>query len=319
MGKDSLVKQVIMENKAEKEKLQKEGKDVTAVTGKGQGLRFNKGKLRFDLVHPKAHEDMVDILTMGAEKYFDRNWERGLSWTSVLASLKRHISAIEKGEDYDYDPNCPDCIAGTCKSHSGRLHIAHAACNVHFLNAFYYIFPQGDDRPKRYLMLPKIGLDIDGILADWTGAWNKLYPEMSATPSSWYFDRKVSKRFEAMRTDGTLDDFYLNIEPLLRPEDLPFEPHCYITARPVSKEITEQWLDKHNFPGRKVISLELRQSKVEAAKEAGVEVFVDDCYENFVELNNGGICTYLYSAPWNQRANVGHYRLNSLKDIPLLK
>jgi len=319
MGKDNLVKQVIMENKAEKEKLQKEGKDVTAVTGKGQGLRFNKGKLRFDLVHPKAHEDMVDILTMGAEKYFDRNWERGLSWTSVLASLKRHISAIEKGEDYDYDPNCPDCIAGTCKSHSGRLHIAHAACNVHFLNAFYYIFPQGDDRPKRYLLLPKIGLDIDGILADWTGAWHKIFPEMSATPNSWYLDRQVGKRFKEMRENGTLDDFYLSVEPLMKPEDLPFEPHCYITSRPVSKEITEQWLDKHHFPAKPVYSLDACASKVQVAKDAGIEIFVDDSFDNFVELNKAGITTYLYSATWNQKHDVGHLRIKSLKDLPLLR
>jgi len=285
--------------------MEKKEKDITATTGKGGGLRFNKGKLRYDLVHPKAHEDMVDILTMGAEKYFDRNWENGLTWTSVLASLKRHITAIEKGEDYDKE--------------SGRLHIAHAACNVHFLNAFYYMFPQGDDRPKRYLKLPHIGLDIDGVLADFTSAWSILYPEISAMPNSWYLDRKVGARFEEMRNNNTLDNFYLNIKPLIKPEDLPFEPHCYITSRPVSKEITEQWLDKYNFPAKKVIGLDIKQSKVDTAKEAGVEIFIDDCYENFVELNNHGVFTYLFSAPWNQRYEVGHMRLNSLKNIPLLK
>jgi hypothetical protein len=296
---NNLVKEVIMENKEKKEK------DFTATTGKGGGLRFNKGKLRFDLVEPRAFADFVQVLTDGAEKYFDRNWENGLSWTSVLASLKRHIQAIERGEDYDKE--------------SGRLHIAHAACNVHFLNAFYYTFPQGDDRPKRYLKLPHIGIDVDGVLADFTGSWSKLYPEISATPSSWYLDRKVGKRFEEMRNNGTLNDFYLNIQPLVKPEDIPFEPYCYITSRPVPQEITEQWLDKNGFPARKVISLDIRQSKVDAAKDAGVEIFIDDSYENFVELNNKGVFTYLYTAPWNTRYDIGHMRLNSLKDIPLLK
>jgi hypothetical protein len=299
IAKDNLVKQVIMEKKSEKKK----EKDFT--TGIGSGMRYNQGKLRYDLVEPHAFRDFVEVLTDGAVKYEPRNWQRGLSWTSVLASLKRHIAAIELGEDYDPE--------------SGRLHIAHAACNVHFLNAFYYTFPQGDDRPKKFLKIPKIGLDVDGILADWTGAWHKIYPEMSATPNSWYFDRNVGKRFEEMRNVGTLNDFYLNIEPLLKPEDLPFEPNCYITSRPVSKEITEQWLDKKGFPGRKVFSLDLRQSKVDVAKEAGIEIFIDDCYENFVEMNNAGIFTYLYTTPWNIRYNVGHMRLNLLKDIPLLK
>lgn len=301
MTKTDLVKQVIMKKKTEN----KTEKDITAITGKGAGLRFNKGKLRYDLVHPKAHEDMVDVLTMGAEKYFDRNWENGLSWCSVLASMKRHIAAIERGEDYDPE--------------SGRLHIAHVACNAHFLNSFYYTFPQGDDRPKRFLKIPKIGLDIDGILADFTGAWNELYPEILVEPNSWYLDRKIGERFNIMKRDGVLDDFYLNIKPLIKPEELPFEPCCYITSRPVTKEITEQWLDKHHFPTRKVYSIGLRESKVEVAKEVGVEIFIDDSYDNFVDLNNNGIFTYLFSASWNSRYDVGHMRLNSLKDIPLLK
>ncbi len=298
MGKEANneLKEIIMEGI---------GKDMNATTGKGGGLRFNKGKLRYDLVEPRAFEDFVQVLTDGSIKYFDRNWENGLSWTSVIASLKRHIAAIEKGEDYDPE--------------SGRLHIAHAACNVHFLNAFYYSFPQGDDRPRKYLKLPKIGLDIDGVLADFTTSWNKLYPEVSVAPNSWYLDRKVGERFDKMREDGTLNDFYLGLNPLIKPEELPFEPHCYITSRPVPKEITEQWLDIHNFPARKVYSLNIRESKVDAAVEAGVDVFIDDSFENFVELNNNGIFTYLFSAPWNIRYNVGHLRLKSLTSIPLLK
>ena len=236
MGKEKdLVKNAIME------KNDKKTKDTTATTGKGGGLRYNKGKQRFDLVHPLAHRDMVDILTMGANKYFDRNWENGLSWTSVIASLKRHLDAIERGEDYDEE--------------SGKLHIAHVACNVHFLNTFYYTFPQGDDRPKRFLNVPAIGLDIDGVIADFTTAWNAVYPEIEIHPNSYFFDRHIMQRFNDMREAGTLDDFYLNIKPLIKPEDLPFEPKCYVTARPVDTKITEEWLDKNRFPKKKVLTV----------------------------------------------------------------
>lgn len=295
------------------------GKDMTAVTSKGSGLRFNQGKLRYDLVEPRAHRDMVKVLTYGATKYFDRNWENGLSWTSVIASAKRHLAAIEAGEDYDYDPNCEGCKNGNCKNHSGELHVANLACNAHFLNAFYYTFPQGDDRPKKFLKLPKIGLDVDGVIADFTTAWNELYPEIPAEPTSWYLDRRIGERFDQMRKDGTLDDFYLNIKPLILPEDLPFEPHCYITSRPVAKEITEQWLDALHFPAKKVYSIDVRQSKVDAAKDAGVTIFVDDSFDNFVDLNNNGIFTYLFSQKYNSKHDVGHMRIKSLKDIPVLK
>ena len=165
----------------------------------------------------------------------------------------------------------------------------------------------------------KIGLDIDGVLADFTRAWHELYPEVSPTPTTWYLDPKIGERFKAMREANTLDKFYLNIQPLINPEDIPFEPHCYITSRPVTREITEQWLNKYGFPQKPVISLELRQSKVEAARNAGVDIFIDDFYDNFAELNNHGITTYLYTAPWNIGYDVGHLRINSLKDLLLLK
>lgn len=277
--------------------------NMDATTGKGTGLRFNNGKLRYDLVEPRAFEDFVGVLTDGANKYFDRNWENGLSWTSVLASLKRHIAAIEKGEDYDPE--------------SGRLHIAHAACNVHFLNAFYYTFPQGDDRPKPFLKIPKIGLDIDGVLADFTRAWYAMYPDTTATPKTWHYDRNIEERFEKMKNDNMLDNFYLNIPVLTKPEEIPFEPHCYITSRPVTKEITEKWLQLNEFPIKNVISLDIRKSKVDAAKNAGVDIFIDDNYDNFVELNNNDIFTYLFTSPYNVKYDVGHMRINSLKELPL--
>ena len=282
-----------------------------------KGRRYNKGKLRYDLISNIALKEIVKVYTKGAEKYTDydengnivydgsNNWRKGLLWMDCIASAKRHIEQFIECIDIDEEMK--------------TLHLANACWNLMSIIDFYVTYPQGDNRIKQFLKLPKIGVDIDGVLADFTGSWNKWYPEIPAMPSSYYFDRKICGRFEEMRKAGTLDEFYLNIEPLIKPEELPFEPHCYITSRPVSKEITEQWLDKHNFPCKKVIGLDIKQSKVDAAKEAGIEIFIDDCYENFVELNNHGVFTYLFSAPWNLRYDVGHMRLNSLKNIPLLK
>lgn len=267
---------------------------------KEQGLRFNEGKNRYDLVHPWAHEQMVNVLTKGSSKYADRNWELGMQWSKVISSLKRHLAAIEKGEDRDLE--------------TGELHAAHLACNAHFLTAYYKIFPQGDDRPHAYLKRPKIGLDIDEVLCDWIGGWIELRG-IKERPHSWLFDRTIVEQFDKMEVEGTLNKFMLSLKPLMNPKDLPFEPFCYITARRLDNCISEQWLDINGFPTAPVYTVPHNTSKAEIAKTIGVEIFVDDNYKNFVELNNAGICTYLYDAPHNHRYDVGYKRIYSLKEL----
>lgn len=282
---------------------------------KHKGLRFNEGKLRYDLVHPWSQEQMVRVLTKGSVKYEERNWERGMKWSNVLASAKRHMAAIERGEDYDIDPNCSECQKSTkdnwvCKNHTGELHAALLQTNAHFLTAYYKIYPQGDDRPKPYLSHKKIGLDIDDVLADFVGAWLKRYPQNK--PNFWNFDKDFGEKYEAIKNDK---EFWMNIEPKIDPSELLFEPTCYITSRGVPSEWTEEWLQRNGFPAVPVYTVGLGESKVEIAKQSGIDIFVDDRFENFVELNNAGICTFLMDANHNKRYDVQARRIYSLKDL----
>ena len=266
---------------------------------KEQGLRYNEGKLRTDLVPAFAQKEYVKVLTKGAQKYAERNWEKGMPWSTILSSMKRHIAAIEAGEDFDHE--------------TGLYHAAHVMCNAAFLTEYYRIYPQGDDRPHRYLQMPKIGLDIDEVICDWVNAWAEHWN--LPTPTSWFFDRNIIARFEAMKADDTLEKFYMDLKPLISPADIPFEPHCYVTSRPVGTRVSEEWLATHGFPARPVVTVAPGESKAHALKEAGVEIFVDDRFENFVEINNAGICCFLMDAPHNQRYDVGHKRIYSLKDL----
>lgn len=262
-----------------------------------KGLRFNSGKLRYDLEHAWAREQMVQVLTKGAEKYAPRNWERGMAWSNVIASLERHLAAIKSGEDYDKE--------------TGLLHAAHVACNAHFLTAYYKIYPQGDDRPHTYLERPKIGLDIDGVIADFLG---HLFTVSGLDPHEIHHwnDPVVSKEFAKVK-DNT--GFWADIPALVSPEDVPFEVHAYITSRSVNEEVTKAWLSNKGFPTADLYCVGHNCSKVEVAKESGVDIFVDDKFENFVELNAAGICCFLMDAPHNQKYDVGFKRIYSLKDI----
>lgn len=293
-----------------------------------EARRYNKNKNRIELLPDVPLELIADVYTKGAHKYsiyendkgerilgvnipFEErhnyklvddasdNWKKGLSWKKTTGSLLRHILAFRKGEDID-----PEL---------GTYHLANAGWNILTLLDHYKNHPELDDRDHTYLKPKKIGLDVDEVLADWLPDWCNYWG--LKVPTSWYFDRNIVDKFEKMRREGKLDGFYLNLKPLLKPEDIPFEPHCYVTSRPVAKEITEQWLDMHGFPARPVISVPVGTSKVQVLKEAGVDIFVDDRYNNFVELNRAGVCTFLYDQPHNQRYDVGYKRIKSLKEL----
>lgn len=261
-----------------------------------KGKRYNDGKTRFDLIPQFAEQEYAKVLTKGAEKYAERNWELGMKWSKVISSMKRHLAAIERGEDFDPE--------------TGLLHSAHVMCNAGFLTEYYRIYPQGDDRPHNYLRRPRIGLDIDEVLADWVGHWTSRHGQ--EVPETWNFDRHISKKFEALKDDK---EFWMSIPVKTRPEDIHFEPCCYITSRIIPTEWTEEWLDKNGFPTMPVVTVPHGWSKVDAAKANNVEIFVDDRYENFVELNNGGVFCYLFDAPHNKRYDVGHRRIRSLSEL----
>lgn len=258
--------------------------------------RFDINKNRLDLIPPSLLEEVGKILTFGAEKYGDSNWKLGMKWSRCIGSLKRHLLEFEKGIDYDNE--------------SGELHISHILTNAAFLLEYYKIYPQGDDRPHKYLNMLKIGLDIDEVLADWVGHWSKLHGQ--EVPETWNFDRNIGEKFDKLKDNK---DFWLSIPVKTKPEDIHFEPHCYITSRSIPKEWTEEWLDKNGFPTMPVYSVGFGESKVDVAKASGIDIYVDDRFENFVELNNAGICTYLFDAPHNQRYSVGHKRLYNLKEL----
>lgn len=262
-----------------------------------KGLRYNEGKTRHDLVPQFAQQQYAKVLTKGAEKYADRNWELGMRWSKVVASLKRHLEAFEMGEDFDKE--------------TGLLHTAHIMCNAAFLTEYYKLYPQGDDRPHNYLRTPKIGLDIDEVLCDFVGGCIERFPEMNDRCVYWN-DPHINMNWGLIANDY---EFWLNLKPRVLHDEMQFEPHCYITSRSIPTEITKKWLDANGFPSVPIYTVGHNESKVEVAKKSGIDIFVDDRFENFVELNRNGICCFLFDAPHNQRYNVGFKRIKALSEL----
>ena len=266
-----------------------------------KGLRYNQGKIRVDLLPPFSINEVAKVFTEGSKKYSDNNWRRGQLWTTTLASLKRHLLEWESGKDVDPEDGC--------------LLMAKVATNAIFLTEYSKTYPQGDDRWKSYLHIPKIGLDIDDVLSDFIPEFATKYklPE----PSSWGWHSGKDAAFKDFVSDtDKMNKFYLSLSVKTAPEDIPFEPVAYVTSRPCSTSVTKNWLDFMGFPAAPVITVGMHDSKVNAIMQADIEVFVDDRYDNFIELNKAGICCYLFDSPHNQRYNVGNRRIKSLKELP---
>lgn len=85
------------------------------------GDKFDQGKARYDLLPFKALEEVVLVLTFGANKYKADGWREVENWHSrYFAAALRHLVAYFLKQE-KRDPE------------SGLHHLAHAACCVLFM------------------------------------------------------------------------------------------------------------------------------------------------------------------------------------------
>jgi hypothetical protein len=112
--------------------------------------KFDNEKIRMDLLPVRALTGIAEVLTHGAKKYGDRNWENGLKWSRVFGATLRHLFAWWGGEDIDKE--------------SGLHHLKHVGCNILFLLEFIITRKDLDDRPNK----AKDPIDYDAIKKDLT-------------------------------------------------------------------------------------------------------------------------------------------------------
>jgi len=111
----------------------REHQPQTPVWPEGEGRKDDAQKARMDLVPPEIIEAVAWVLTFGAGKYGQRNWERGMNWGRPYAALMRHMLAWWSGEENDPETGYP--------------HTWHAACCLAFLITYQHRNIGTDDRP----------------------------------------------------------------------------------------------------------------------------------------------------------------------------
>lgn len=82
-------------------------------------IKHDDNKLRYHLLPPKELAQVVEILTFGAEKYGEGNWQKCDNIDRYVDALYRHLEAWRQGERLDTE--------------SGKSHLAHVATNALFI------------------------------------------------------------------------------------------------------------------------------------------------------------------------------------------
>jgi hypothetical protein len=100
-----------------------------------EGIKYDQEKPQMALIDFDALEGLAKVLTFGASKYGADNWRGGIANSRIVSSLLRHLSAYQRGEDFDPE--------------SGLSHLDHIGCNWMFLSANAKQRPACDDRSQR--------------------------------------------------------------------------------------------------------------------------------------------------------------------------
>ena len=77
-----------------------------------EGVKYDTDKIKMELIPPELLTEVGKVLTFGAKKYSERNWEKGMDWGRVYGALQRHLNSWMSGEEADPE--------------TGYSHLSHA-------------------------------------------------------------------------------------------------------------------------------------------------------------------------------------------------
>lgn len=110
----------------------------------GEGRKDDQDKVRLELFPSVAMFAISRVLTRGAVKYDDRNWEKGMKWSRVYGAALRHLFAWFAGRG----PTSKSFLFGDLDDEWQFSHLWHAGCCIVFLISYEEWTIGEDDRPR---------------------------------------------------------------------------------------------------------------------------------------------------------------------------
>lgn len=96
------------------------------------GKKLDNDKLRYDLIPILPMMEVAKVFTIGANKYGDRNFEKGIKWGRIVGAINRHFSKWWAGEIYDQE--------------DGQHHLSSVIWGALVLMEYERTHPELDDR-----------------------------------------------------------------------------------------------------------------------------------------------------------------------------
>lgn len=100
-----------------------------------EGRKFDGGKPRYDLIPADALDELAALYALGAAKYGERNWEKGIAFGRIFGALMRHAWKWWRGETHDQE--------------DGQHHLIAVAWGALCLHQLERTHPALDDRPAK--------------------------------------------------------------------------------------------------------------------------------------------------------------------------
>jgi hypothetical protein len=168
------------------------------------------------------------------------------------------------------------------------------------------------------LNLSNFAVDVDGVFSNFSQAFieqavkmgfKDVFPTDWTVIPDWGFGVPPDIWQQVWNKIERDPDFWVKLPVMQR---LSFSPLAYVTIRPL-EHVTEAWLFKNQFPFAPVHVVTPGNSKVEILQKIGASAFIDDKYENYKEVKDAGIRSFLQDRPWNRHVDVGADRVFTIE------